>query len=182
MNQSRVHRVTQRLTWVNAARFVLKCWTWLLGLENRMKGFVIGRVVRWFDCILYDMLKAKYYLCCSVLVRFCGVSVNKWLLSSLSVFSLSICTFITNLISSWMSMLGKVCQMLSWLTKNSLHFISIWDIIINVVPLCSVYQALSYESNLTLLAWFQPEIAYLSMLFILGVVFPACSADHLKNK
>ena len=39
-----------------------------------------------------------------------------------------------------------------------------------------------YESNLTLLAFFPPEIAYLGMLFIIEMVCTACSADHLKNK
>ncbi len=46
----------------------------------------------------------------------------------------------------------------------------------------SVYQAPSYEPNLTSLVWFLPEIAYLIMLSILEVVCTACSADHLKNK
>ncbi len=60
--------------------------------------------------------------------------------------------------------------MLSWWTKNSLYFINILDTVTNVVSLCSVYQTQSYEPNLTLLAWFLPEIAYLIMLFILEVV------------
>ena len=38
------------------------------------------------------------------------------------------------------------------------------------------------EPNLTFLEWFLPEIAYLSMLFILEVVCTAGSAEHLKNK
>ncbi len=49
-------------------------------------------------------------------------------------------------------------------------------------PLCSVYSAPSYVSNLTLLAPFSTELAYLSMLFILDMVCTAGSADHLKNQ
>ena len=63
---------------------------------------------------------------------------------------------------------GKGCQMLSWWMKNSLHSITICDIITKVFPLCSVYQAPSYEPNPTLLAWFLPDFAY-------------GSADHLEN-
>ena len=48
--------------------------------------------------------------------------------------------------------IGKVCQMLSWWSKNSLHSINNGDTVINVVPLCSVYPAPSYEPNLTFLA------------------------------
>ncbi len=66
-----------------------------------------------------------------------------------------------------------VCQMLSWRTENSLHSINIWDTVSNVVPLCSVSQAPSYEPNLTFLAPFPTELAYLSMLFILEVVCTA---------
>ena len=62
---------------------------------------------------------------------------------------------------------SKYCQMLSWWTKNLLHSINTRDTATNVIPLCSVYQASFYEPNLTLLAWFLPEFAYLSMLFIL---------------
>ena len=50
-----------------------------------------------------------------------------------------------------------------------------------VIPLCAIHQALSYENNLTLLAWFLSVIAYLNMLFILEVVSTACS-EQLKNK
>ena len=50
---------------------------------------------------------------------------------------------------------------------------NIWDTVTRVVPLCSVYQAPSYESNLKLLAWCLPEFAYLSMLFILETVCTA---------
>ncbi len=65
--------------------------------------------------------------------------------------------------------------MLSWRTKNSLYSINIEDTVTNVIPLCSVYQAPSYKSNLTFPAPFLTELAYLSMLFNL-------EADHLKNK
>ena len=60
--------------------------------------------------------------------------------------------------------------MLSWWTKNSLYSINIYDTDTNSVPLFSIYQTPSCESNLTLLATFPTELAYLS------------SADHLKNK
>ena len=56
---------------------------------------------------------------------------------------------------------------------------SISEIPSEVLPLCSVYQAPSNKPNLTLLAWYLPDLAYLSMLFILEIV---CTADHLKNK
>ena len=59
-----------------------------------------------------------------------------------------------------------ICQMLSWWTKKSLHSIKIWDTATKVLPLCSVYQAPTYESTLTLLAPFPTQLAYLSMLFI----------------
>ena len=64
----------------------------------------------------------------------------------------------------------NVCQMLSCWTKNPLYSINIQDTVTNGVPLCSVYQTPSYEPNLTLLASFLSEFAYLSMLFILEVV------------
>ncbi len=67
-----------------------------------------------------------------------------------------------------------VCQMLSWWTKNRLHSISFWDNVTKMVLLCSVYRAPSYESNLTLLAPFPAELAYLSMLFILEMVCMQC--------
>ena len=76
----------------------------------------------------------------------------------------------------------KVCQMLSWGTKNTLHLINIWDTVTNVLPFCSVFQAPSYEPDRTLIAWFLPKFAYLSMLFILDVVWTAGSADHIKYK
>ena len=72
--------------------------------------------------------------------------------------------------------LSKVCQMLSWWTKELPHSNSIWDTIINVVPLCSVYETPSYESNLTLLASLLIRACYLFFRW------SACSADHLKNK
>ncbi len=74
---------------------------------------------------------------------------------------------------------SRVRQMLSWWTKNSLHSIQYLNTVTKVLPLCSVCQAPSYESNLTLLTPFPTELAYLSMLFILEVV---CTAYHLKNK
>ncbi len=77
---------------------------------------------------------------------------------------------------------SKVCQMLSWRTKNSLHSINIWDTVTNVVPLHSVDQAPSYEPSFTLLAGFLRNFAFLSMLFILEVLCTVCSAEHLKNK
>ncbi len=80
------------------------------------------------------------------------------------------------------SVMGIVCQVLSRRTKNWSHFINIWDTVTNVVPFCSVYQAPSYEPNLTLLSWFLQDLAFLSMLFILEVLCTACSAEHLKNK
>ncbi len=52
----------------------------------------------------------------------------------------------------------------------------------NMVSLYSVYQAPSYEPNLTFLATFSTELAYLSMLFILDVLCTAGSAEHIKNK
>ncbi len=75
-----------------------------------------------------------------------------------------------------------VCQMLSWQTKNSSHFINIWDTVTNVVPLHSVHQAQSYEPILTLLAWFLQDLAYLSMLFILEVLCTACRIITCSNK
>ena len=44
---------------------------------------------------------------------------------------------------------NKVCQMLSWQTKNWTHSINIWDIVTNLVPLYSVHQAPSYEPSVT---------------------------------
>ncbi len=52
--------------------------------------------------------------------------------------------------------------MLSWRTKNSSHFINIWDTVTNVIPLHSVHQAPLYEPIFTLLAWFLRDLAYLS--------------------
>ncbi len=76
----------------------------------------------------------------------------------------------------------KVCQMLSWWTKYSLYSINIGDTVSKVIPLCSVYQAPSYGPKLTLLAWFLPEFAYLSMISILEMACTACSGGHLKYK
>ena len=64
----------------------------------------------------------------------------------------------------------NVSQMLSWWMKSWSHSISIWDTVTKVVPLCSVCQAPSYESNLTLLAPFPTGLANLSILFILEMV------------
>ena len=70
--------------------------------------------------------------------------------------------------------------MLSWWTKKSLRSINIWNTITNMLPLCSVHQAPSYESNITLLAPFPTELAYLNMLYILEMVCTACS-DHMQH-
>ena len=59
------------------------------------------------------------------------------------------------------------------------HSTSTWHTVTNVVPLWSVYQAPSYEHNLTLLAWFLLEFAYLRIPFILQM---SCSVVYLKNK
>ncbi len=91
------------------------------------------------------------------------------------------CLYSMLLVSRWNTRF-IVCQMLSWRTKNWSHFINIWDTVTNVIPLCSVHQAPSYEHNLILLAWILQDLAYLSMLFILEVLCTACSAEHLKNK
>ena len=50
--------------------------------------------------------------------------------------------------------MSKVCQMLSWQTKNQPHFINIRDTVTNMVLLHSVHHALSHEPILTLLAPF----------------------------
>ncbi len=71
----------------------------------------------------------------------------------------------------------KVCQMLSWRTKNWPHFINIRDTFTNVVPLHSVYQAPSYEPTLTFLAPF-PRVC----LFEYVIYSWRASAEHLKNK
>ena len=78
-----------------------------------------------------------------------------------------------------MKLWSKVCYMLSWWTKYWPHSINIWDTFINLVSLCSVYQAPSSESNITVLAWFLTFFANLNMLFILEMV---CTAHPLKNK
>ena len=60
-------------------------------------------------------------------------------------------------------------------------FQSISDTVTKVVPLCSVYNVPGtiFCANLTLLAQFLPDFAFLSMPFVLEMV---CTADHLKNK
>ena len=77
---------------------------------------------------------------------------------------------------------AKVCQMLPWRTKNWPHFINIWDTVTNVIPLCSLYQAPSYESNHTLLAPFPHRVC----LFEHGIYswggLHYLSAYHLKNE
>ncbi len=93
-----------------------------------------------------------------------------------------------NILQRWMCIYyvgpeeTKVCQMLSWRTKNGTHSINIGDTVTNVLPLCSVYQAPSYEPSHTLIAWFLRDLAYLSMIFILEVLCIAGSAEDLKNK
>ena len=76
----------------------------------------------------------------------------------------------------------KVCQMLSGQTKNSLYSLNIQDAVTNVVPLCSVCQAPSYEMNLTFLTPFATELSHLSMLFILEVLCTTGTGEHLQNK
>ena len=61
------------------------------------------------------------------------------------------------------------------------HFINIWDIVTNLVPLYLVFQEPSDESNFTLLAQVSTELPDLSMLFILELVSCA-TAMQLKNK
>ena len=74
----------------------------------------------------------------------------------------------------------KICQTLSWWTKNLPHSVNIWDVIrIHVVPMYSLSQAPSCEPKFILLAWFLQELAYLNMLLILEL---ACTAGQLKNK
>ena len=51
-----------------------------------------------------------------------------------------------------------------------------------VVPLCSVHQAPSYEPNFTLLALLLPKLAYLSMLFILEMGCTANNSGQGKDK
>ena len=60
-----------------------------------------------------------------------------------------------------------LCQMLILWTNSSLHSINIWDTVTQVVPLCSVYQAPSYESNITLVVQFSTELAYLGCYLFL---------------
>ncbi len=54
-------------------------------------------------------------------------------------------------VTSW-PISPKVCQMLSWWTKNWPHSIIMWVTVTDMVPLCSAYHAPSYKSGLTLLA------------------------------
>ena len=70
-----------------------------------------------------------------------------------------------------------VHQKLKQWTKILPHSNNILDVVIKVVPLCSVDQALSYVPNFTLPAWVLAKLAYLSMLFILEMT---CTAG--KNK
>ncbi len=62
--------------------------------------------------------------------------------------------------------LTKVCQMLLWWVKNSIHSIIGWDIVTNIVPMYSAFHAPLYELNFTLLIRFVLMLPYLSMLFI----------------
>ena len=61
----------------------------------------------------------------------------------------------------------KFCLILPWCRKNSPYSQNIWGIAIHVIQLFSVYQAQSYESNVTLLAPVSTRFAHLSMSFIL---------------
>ncbi len=47
---------------------------------------------------------------------------------------------------------------------------------------CIQYTKRHHESILTFVAPFLPDLAYLSMLFILEVLCTACNAEHIKNK
>ncbi len=75
----------------------------------------------------------------------------------------------------------KVCQMLSWWTKNSLYSINICYVVTEVVLLCSLYQAPSYESNIALLGRFLPDFAYWRKLFILEMVCTAVQIISIIN-
>ena len=62
--------------------------------------------------------------------------------------------------------------------QKSSYFITIVYITTNVLPLCSVYQAPSYEANFARLAWFVPKLAYLIMLFILDLAGTSCNTGQ----
>ena len=59
---------------------------------------------------------------------------------------------------------------LSWCMKNWLLSINNRDTVTKVVVLYSLYQALSYKPDLTLLASFLPDCAFLRMLIVLDMV------------
>ena len=64
-----------------------------------------------------------------------------------------------------------------------IHLISVLGTGTNVIPMCSVYQAPTYEPNFVMLACgFLPKMAYLSMLFMLEMGCTEGSAGQLKNK
>ena len=62
----------------------------------------------------------------------------------------------------------KVCPLLLWWTKLWLYSTNTWDTVTKVEPLCSLYQALSHEPNITFPAWFLPMLVYLSMSFAIS--------------
>ena len=57
--------------------------------------------------------------------------------------------------------------------KDSAHSTSVGDIVLKVDPMCSAYQAPSYEPNFISLVQFLPKSAYLSMLFFLELAYSA---------
>ena len=69
-------------------------------------------------------------------------------------------------------------QMVSWWTKHWPHPINIRDTVTNVVPLCSIYQAPSYEHSLILLSPFSTLLAHSILLIVLEI----SRTDHLGNK
>ena len=60
--------------------------------------------------------------------------------------------------------------------------ITFCDIGPKVAKLCSFDQVPRYKRKSTLLAWFQPKLNHLNMLFDLEFAYTGCSADQLKNK
>ena len=88
-------------------------WNWLLNFKkNRLSMCSPSRQTRTVFVILVHTIGAKFDDVTSIMNQ------NKVHLS-----------------------VSKVCQMLFWWTKNSLHSINIWGIVTKVLPLCSVYQA-----------------------------------------
>ena len=131
-------------------------------------ALVSGRQHAWFpiDTIIQIYFELPY------LNPFWFYSIYQWLQSYIYIITIVIA-------SSGNS--PKVCQMSSWWMKDWLHSINIWDTVTNVVPLCPVYQAPSYEPNPTLLAPYLYKNACLSMLLILEMACSASSTGHLKN-